>query len=434
MVATAETTANPAKTRTSAAQVRQNQLGVLRRPNVRSAAIFIALSYATALASYAISFFLARRLGDEFFGQLSFGLVTSSILSTLILFGFDRTLVRDLIQRPHPEDTFTGSLRIRAILTAIVVPGAIAAMILGGVRADLLITASICCFHGACMALSPRGWFDYRRRMSRHAALLLLERVIYGCLVVVVIFAVPGGARSWPVALALLAATLASTIWQYRWSVRKLGLRLMNTPSNTHGLAAANIPIIAAALGNLGMTHVNQLILHGQRGNAALAHYAIAFQLIQASQLFAGQLNRFLALHIANVTALPRAEIRKSLRKTVLRSLALSGITSLAVVLVGSIAIIMLLPPSFRPSTRILWVLGIWSTLYGVALTVNSFLLGLGRNNSFFLIATCCGLMAVIASALLIPAYGGMGAALALLIGHATSIGLQMFVVYRAIR
>jgi len=193
-----------------------------------------------------------------------------------------------------------------------------------------------------------------------------------------------------------------------------------------------------AALGNLLMSQFNQVILGDQLRGEALGFYNLAFQIVILIRLLQTQLVRIMAPRIAALTSPTRDDDAAALS-------ALARLTGLSLALtlplVGVVHVVApwvvrtLVGPEYLPSIPILDILLVWVALYGPAVVVNQFLVGLKMSQAYVLTSVSMGVLALVLSVAWIPTWGGVGAALALLSAHGLSIvGQTILVVHRLAR
>jgi O-antigen/teichoic acid export membrane protein len=395
----------------------------------------IGFNYAAALISFTINFWLAHRWGAETFGELSYGIVVSNLLNTFVVFGMDRTLVRDLVQSKTPANVIVGSLHFKFLLSCVGIPVAIGILYFTGLKTEALITSGLCCVWGAATAMTPQAWFDFKRHMHLQAVLVFLEKLIYSIIVTVVVLFTVIGERPYSVALCLALTGCAGVSFQCFVMWRRARENYTGITGEVSRLFHENMPVALAAFGNLGMTHVNQLVLEQVEGFKVLAYYSIAAQMVRITQMFLAQVCRLFAPRIARLTdaSHKQPDLMKSFLQIQLLSLTAATVISLSIAVIGTVAIRLFLP-EFLQAIPILYVLCVWTAIYGTALSSNYFLLGFRRQKSYFVITIATGCLSVVAGYFVVPQFGGMGVAMTLLCTHAISIACQNFFVFQEIR
>lgn len=401
-------------------------------PSRKIAAWLVVFNYAQAGIGFLVNLWLARELGSDEYGLLSYGLVVGGICTILVGFSSERTLVRDLIQGSDRHAMLTASIVLRAAMACLVVGGcgvwAITSESLGS-KADLVI---LCSLWGASMALTPRAWLDCHYRMHIHAAITFFEKCAYAVCVVLLVSYGFQSDHAIVAASCLLFARCLGLAWEWFYVARTFKPKSQGIFKNIRFLIQQNSFILGAAVGNLLMTHANQILLEHERGSSQLAYYSIAIQIIMMMQIFQSQMVRLLAPHIAELTR-PGASVRlmrSSLGRYVVYMLAVSAALILPIVVLAPWAIQLTLSEDYLAAVPVLRILCCWSLIYGPALAINQFLLGLRLQKYFFVITMLAGGSAIILGQKLVPIYGMNGVASVLLVTHSFSISAQLILVW----
>jgi len=408
---------------------------VLTRLNSRLGKIGVTLSvlnYCQAVVGFAVNFYLARRLGAAGYGLVSYGLVAGTIAYTVINFGAERTLVRDLVQRSDPDRVLTASLVMRFLIGVAVV--AVLALVLPQVIADVqkMRIVLICTLASVFWAVAPVGWFDTKYRMHHHALITLCERSVYAVLVFIVVLQ-RGADSVIGVVLCLLLTRLASTAAQLLIVGRQVAFDVTDLRSNIRWLMSGNVLIVLATLSNLLISHWNQLALEHRLSSSQLGMFALAFQITAVITLLQGQVIRLFVPRIAELTG--KDGDAALARRSVVRYAAFCAALSLVIVvplyLLAPRVITGLFPPEYAGSVAPLRILCLWSVIYGGGRVINAFLVNLRLNRELLMCSVGGGIVSVALGWLLIPLQGPAGVALALLVGHPVSIFAQGFFVRR---
>ncbi|MEM8947291.1 MAG: oligosaccharide flippase family protein [Planctomycetota bacterium] len=395
----------------------------------------VVLNYAQAGISFVINFWLARTLGSDAYGLFQYGVVVGGICTVLVGFSSDRTLVRDLVQSKDSNATLTASLVLRVVMTLVVVGFCLVWVLLSDSLGPKRIPIVLCSVWGAMSALSSRGWLDSHYKMHIHAAITFAERVGYAiCVFLLVRYAFEGN-YAIVAAACLVVFRGLSLACEWGYASRTYVPSFASLQKNVCFLVDQNWLVLMAALSTLLMTHANQLLLEHQQGSSQLASYAVANQVVLMIQLFLTQVVRLLAPRTAELTRSGLTTMR--LRRTLLRYIASVLAASLLIVapifLFGPWLIKTLLPVEYAPASDILQILCCWPLLYGPALVINQFLLGFRRRRAYFLISISAGLLSIGLCYLLLPRFGGPGAAASLILSHSVSVLMQFMVVWKTI-
>lgn len=396
----------------------------LNPEKLRLASSFVLLNYAQAGLSLVTTWFLALQFGKEQFGVYALGLVVGGIITIVGSFAEDKTLVRDLISAHEPSAVLIHSTVLRFALTATATFGLTLYLLSEHdlAEAKLLIACGIA---GALLAITPRAWFDCRQKMSTHALLQFLERFGFASAIFTLwLF----GALSLPTAVFSLFVCRVALLSSQFLLARKLGLS-----ANVHvdwsailQLAKGSAPVYVASIGNLLMSHVNQVILATQLGNAQIAAYGLAMQIVAVVLLLQGQVLRLVAPSIAHATLenAHKARLKKLLHYCG-AALVASCCLTIPMLALSATLLPEVLPNQYLSILLPLRILLCWVTALGPGLIVNQFLICERCSLAYATIAIASGAFSLGLSWVAIPTLGATGAAVSLLVAHSISMLTQ---------
>ena len=401
----------------------------------RIGALLSVLNYSQAVIGLLISFYLARVLGAEKFGVLSYGIVVGTFVYTAVNFGAERTLVRDLVQREDKAAILTSSLALRGGLGLLALAGMLVILLLRGPAGEKLVVTSLCTAAALFWALFPVAWFDARYQMHRQAMVTLGEKAVYGALI---FWALIGRGERDVVLVAFFLLATRATSFAVQMVLAGRSFRpdrddVRAVARNARWLLRGNALIVLAALANLLISHWNQLVLDVQLSSERLGYYALAFQMIAVVMLLQNQMLRIFFPRIAALTARDADPVLAYSRLR--RFAAIAGGMSLLVVVplyfAAPFIIDVLFTAEYKATLAPLRILCLWVVINGVARIVNAFLINLRLDKAFFWCALLAGGVAVVLGQILIPRFGESGVALALLISHPVSAVAQWAFVRR---
>ncbi len=405
---------------------------LLRTPVARIAAGLFFLNYLQAAITFLLNLWVANLLGESGYGVLSMGLVAATLLSTVVNFGSDTTLVRDLTHSQARDDILLASITLRSIVSIVAVLGCVAWLALDPSMDGIFLPVLLCSLTGVATGLSPKGWYDFRYRMHTQAAIACFEKLLYGVLLVVFFYsksfqASPLGVASCLLATRVLGFALQWGIASKSWSPSKTQLK-----ENVRWLFYENIWVFGAALGNVAAPYINQLALARQDGVEDLAQFFICFQIMAVVQLMQQLFARLLAPRIAEVTQ--DGSPVHMVRSRLIRFLGYSSVASLSLIVplffVGPYFIRFALPEEFHEGLGAFRILLMWCVAYGLGLVTNQFLICLRLNRYFFSLSVSKGVLAILLGQLLIPRFGGNGVAATLVICSTLFVALQVCLIW----
>lgn len=396
---------------------------------------YSSINYLQALISFGVSFFLARELGKTQFGYYAHGLVFANTLFTLIQFGQEKTLVRDLIQLNNPSATFWAATLIKLTLGFLFIIMLLIWLLgvsdLNEFRIKIIL---LCGGSGMIRAWSPKAYFDYNGKINRQALYVLIDRIVYLLGSISLIYWFHSQRIVLFIAVCLLLSRLIAAILEWIYIYRNVPFHWDSTIAEVKTLLSSSVYVWIAAIGNLLMTQVNQLVLEGKMGAAELGLYGFALQLIMLVRLLQTQITRLVTPSIANIVSeSSKKEILKKWGRYSLLSMCATLFLVIPLYVFSGFIIRKLTGNEFVSSVPIFNVLLVWVTIFGVALINNQFLLSFRLQKQYMLVTLFFGIVSLYLSHYFINKYAGIGAALALLIAHFGSIITQFILVYRKV-
>lgn len=399
---------------------------------------FSFLNYLQAGVSFLVSIFLAKYLGTEGYGQYAFGLIFANTLMTLMQFGTERTLVRDLVQLKNPDAVLSAASLIWLVIGILgLICVAVWAFFISNIHFNEKIVVVLCTGGGVAQGLTVSGWFDFKDRMSLQSFYGVLGRFFFLLGAFVTVFLIADDYVVVWAALFLLLSRILSLALEWQFVAKTAVMKIEFALPYLRQIINSNIWVWWASIGNLLMTQTNQFILKNKVGPSELAYYSLAFQSVMLIQILQKQITRIIGPSVANVTSADVMNSSEILKKWMHYS-AFSFLVSLLLLaplyFLTPLIVMRFLGVEYLPAVPVMNTLYVWTAIFGAALINNQFLIGLRMQRSYFKITLLFGFISVILAFPLISKYQAQGAALSLLISHFCSIFFQIYIVIRSIR
>lgn len=402
----------------------------------RSIIAFSGLNYLQSALSFFTSLLLAKELGSYEYGYFTYGLIFANTISVIIQFGLDKTLVRDLVQQSDAEKILYAASFLKLVLSIVSVLGiAIWAIFFSSMDASKMYIVVLCTISGCLLGLSPKAWFDIKGKIQAHAYIMLLDRVIFFFGSMFFLYYLRNEFIIINVCVCMLLGRLVMSVMEWKYirtsagsmAFERLGRFIKQVFSN-------NLWVWLAAIGNLMMTHFNQILVDVHMGAEQLGLYGFAFQLITLVKILQNQILRLSTPSISEVVDKEGAKaIMKSFVKNISLSFSLTLLVLLPAFLLAPWFVRNFVGEDFLDTIPIFNVLCIWILLFGVALIANQFLLSFHLQKAYFYITIAFGLLSIYLAYVWIGLFGAVGAALSLLVAHLGSIVVQILLVIRQI-
>ena len=341
--------------------------------------------------------------------------------------GLDRTLVRDLIHYPERfSDLVQASLFLRYILTFLILSGLliwklifIQSSITWGVF--FIITAT------AILSLDLQPVYDALNNIKRHTVYFLLQKFFYLTLIWVGVVLFQNYFSIFWIGISLLISMLLYLFVQHQWVMRCSQIK----ESNYHELAGSitwllrhNWLIWFTAIAGLAIAMLNQIILKKYCGYAELGGYAAAWQLVMVGTLLLDQLSRIGRPATARIT---KPEVLKDVQiRFVIKYFAImiGVVTPLVLIMFFFPGHIfkLLFRPEYYSAAATLPVMGVYLIFFAVGMVSSQYALSARLERMYFYAVITGGVLSIAFCFMLIPSYGAIGAAWALLISHGMTI------------
>lgn len=379
--------------------------------------------FAGQLFSLAVSFFvgawLARYLGPENFGVLSYTLAFAGIFAFIADPGVGNILSRDLVQTPEKEKALLGTaFRLK-------IWGGAAAFSLTVISAFFLQTTPLIRFLIILFAFSfffqafnvISTYFQANVRAKKNVVVMMVATLISSVLKVAVILA------QWGVIWIILIYVLDS-VWQaigflltYRRSGGRLREWLFEWPL-ARRLWRDSWPLMfASAVGFMNL-RADQLMIGWLMGERELGFYAAAVKLVEIWYFVPGLLMNSLFPAILNARKTGAERYHRRLNNYHWLMLLIPSAIALPIGLMAGPLVQLLFGESYRASVGILQVY-IWSNI-GLFLSWSfmPYLMAENYVRTILIINIAALLANIVLNWLLIPAFGLSGAAWATLFSY----------------
>jgi len=381
------------------------------------------------MVSVVVGSWVARYLGKQDFGLLSYSLAVVAIFAALTPLGMEALVVREIIRQPRQGGRWIGSV-IGFRMAAAVVAALLAFVLIFGLRPSeprawmLVGVLSI----GTIFQSFESGelWFQAHTQMRRLVVPRILLFLVMNAFKITAVL--EGAGVIWFSVLTALEQMVSGGI---TWIVVRKSLGEGNLPSfeASRGwtILRQSWPLAISALSVILYMKLSQIVLGSLMGDISLGIYAAAIRLPEAATFLPG----ILASSLLPSLVRSRAENPKAYRLALLRFFRINALLAFCICIPISLAapwiIRLLFGPTYSEAGPVLAVY-VWSLLFifiGQARgqhLLNELLTHLPMWFSGF------GLLVnLIACLFLIPPFGAMGAAVATVTSQCISAFLSSF-------
>lgn len=371
---------------------------------------------------------LANLLGKDGFGLLAYGIALGAFGGALVRYGLDRTMVRDLIHKPREFSSLViGSIVWRVTVLIIIILCIVVWKYYGGDK-DLTWPIMAIIFATCLLSLEIQAVYDAWNKMQRHAVFNLLQKAIYFLIIWSIIIIWPTKLSMESISLAMMGASLFFIIFQYQWALKRIDLVL--TPramvNDALYIGKKNSLVFIASIAGLAFGTINQVILKQYCGTAVLGGYAAGWQFVILSMAVLNQVARIGKPVIARNTQIiiPRKQKINSLSAYFLVMLCASSAIGVPVIFFPDVIITAIFDQSYISAVPAFRLMGIYILIFSCGLVSSQYIISVGMERLYTVCIFIGGLLSSLLCFLMIPAFDGIGAISALIIGHGFSIML----------
>lgn len=382
------------------------------------------------LLGLAITVYLARELGPSFFGIWSLCLALLRMAMTGVGYGLEIIIVRHCSGSSEPDESFLTSIIILRLFNSLII---LAAVVMGVylLPADYRTMANLTLVMMSALLLLPLEGLEFWFRAIKDAVTPAIARsvsVIVGSTLKAVLIA-SGAALVYLGAAHVLQMIIFAVLLLFFYRRRGHGFQIDRTTLRKVGeFYRSAWPLFVMTLGYLAYARIDIVMLSWIRGDHDAGTYAAA---VRISEVFS----------LAPVIILTAASpfLFNGMRNNVkefsgvfhvfltLLNISFAGI-AIAVCVLAPLMVHLLFGDSYSESAGYLaiHIFGIIFVAQGVA--TQYWWVARGRQNVVMWRALAAGVINIVLNSLLIPAYGGFGAAIATVVSQFFScVGINVF-------
>lgn len=382
------------------------------------------------LLGVTIGAWVARHLGPDVYGRLSFSVALVAILAAVANLGADPVIVRDLARdQLHSGEVVGTAFAVRLFAGVIAwCAGIIIAYALGGRDRDSALLTGIV---GSSLVFQAADsvdlWFQSQGENKRTVIPKLLAYSATTAFKVVLII------RNAPIEAfaGALAADTALGAFGLFTALRRFPLmgRWRATVQRAGQLIGEASPFLLSNIAILMYMRIDQIMVRYFCGNAALGEYSAALSLSSFPGFLPILLNTVFAPRIAAQKMASEESYRRDLNQLFRLYAGLALLVAVCLAVLAPLAIRVLFGRHYAPAASILSVHGITNVFIFLGVAQNLWIVN-EQKGSIAIYKAVCGLAACVAfNVVLIPRFGAIGAAVsAVLVQAIASVGINALV------
>lgn len=389
---------------------------------------------ASMIVSLIATIYVARNLGPQNYGELSYAVSFVSIFSFIAVLGIDQILYRDLVHYPEKRNQYMGSalaLRLGASLIAVILCVGFAFYFSPkDVSIFLIFMLSASFILNSFQIINYEFQADVK---SKFPSLLTLYVAIILNILKIIVVVFGGGVIYLAFVLLLESAFYAIGYIYYRyrfygnfsqWTFdREIAVKILKD----------SWPLTFASAFALVYARIDQVMIKNIMDAESVGIYDAAVRLSEAWYFIPSIISSSLFPAIINAKKTSDASYYSRIRKLTMLLVVLSIVISLPITLFAGFIIKVIYGPAFIGSVLILQVY-IWSTVTTSLNSVVNLYLVAENFKKMLLFSTFAGMLVnILLNFYWIPMYGAAGAAYATLVSYAVPC-LSVFIIPKARR
>jgi O-antigen/teichoic acid export membrane protein len=371
------------------------------------------------LVSFFIGAWVARYLGPENYGILSYSIAFVGIFGFIASLGVDGILNRELIKTPEKRDELMGTtFRLKLLGGAIAFCLAVGSVLI--FQTDPLIKILVTLFAFSFISQSIgviSTYFNAEVKSKNNVKAQLFAMLVSSILKVAVILLGKG-------VIWLVIVFVLDSVWQgigLLRSYKYFGLKISNWKFDkilAKNLLANSWPLMLASAAGFITLKVDQVIIGSMLGNHEVGIYAAAVKLVEVWYFIPGIISTALLPAIVNAKKTGEELYKKRLQNFYILMVIIPIVMALPITLFAKPIIHILFGSGYLESIPILRIY-IWSSI-GLFLgwSMNQYLMTENFVKTIFLLNLCAMIVNIILNLIFIPIYGIIGSAWATLISY----------------
>jgi len=367
-----------------------------------------------ALVGMAVNVWMARYLGPQQFGLLNYVIAFVALFSAFSTLGLDSFVVRDIVKDPSGRDETLGSAFVLKFCGGVITLLASLAVIILMRREDSLVWGLVAITAAGTVFQSFDTidlWFQSQVRSKYTVAAKIIPFLLVAAAkVVLILMKAPLVAFVWS-GLAEVALGGVGLVIAYRTQGHRL-TAWVATVTRAKSLIKDSWPLIFSGLVSMVYLRIDQVMLSQMVGDKELGIYSAAVKLAEA-WYFLPMIVTSVVPHIVEAKAISDEMFYNRLQRLYNVMAFLGYAVAIPITFLGGWVVRLLYGEAYIAAGPMLVVL-IWSVMFvllGVARSVFLTTMNWGKVHLFTV--SLGAVINVILNLVLIPRYGGMGAAIA---------------------
>jgi len=371
------------------------------------------------IISFFVGVWVARYLGPENFGILSYTLAFVGIFAIFSDLGVSSILNRDLVRFPEKRDELLGTgfrLKLISSISTYIVAGVFALLIQTSFLNKLLIIVFSSSF--IFQSINVINTFFYAQVKSKNNVRVVITATLLSTILKIIII-LSGKGVIW-----LISAYVADSIFQgigFLLTYKKSRLKLSAWKYNkflAKEMLEESWPLMLAAVAGFILLKIDQVMITWMMGNRATGLYAVAVKFVEIWYFVPAIISGSLFPAIINAKKISLLIYKKRLRAFFILMASIAILIAIPTTIFANLMISSLFGREYLEVVGIFQIY-VWSGIgLFVSWAINQYLLSENKSMTILYINSLSMAVNIALNIVLIPKIGLLGAALATLISY----------------
>lgn len=386
--------------------------------------------FGAKLVTFTLSFItiavVARYLGPDNYGKLSYAQSFVALFSAFAALGIDQILFRNLIAEPDKEDELLGTALVAKLVVGLVTL-VVTIVTAAAMNSDHILTLMIGLI-AVTFILQPWGVISHvfnARVLSRYISYTtIVAAFLLPALKLLVVFG--GGGIIYFAGIVTFEALFFAVCYLYiYWRVLKRTPHTWQfSKLRLYSLMRDSWPLLFASLAGYIYGRIDQVMIHELLDARSVGFYDVAVRLTELQGFVPGIIIASVFPAIINAKERSQAEYHKRFASLTMLCVGISTVSALTIFLLAPYIITLLYGAEFHESISLVRIY-VWSTIGTAAIILmQQYFVAENRSRVFLAISIFGAVSNIALNALLIPALGAAGAAYATLLTFGIIVAL----------
>ena len=371
------------------------------------------------LVSFFIGAWLARYLGPENYGILSYAVAFVGIFGFIASLGVDGVLNRELVKFPEKRDELLGTAyRLKIIGGSIALTLCVASALILNTNYLIRLLIILYSFNFILQAINVVStYFQAKVESKNYVKVALFSTIISSILKIIVILLDKG-------VIWIMIIFVSDFLWQwigFKEAYNRFGLKMKNWQFNRKLLREMfknSWPLMLSSAATFILLKIDQVMIGAMLGNREVGIYAAAVRLVEVLYFIPGIIFASLFPAIINAKKTNLLIYKKRLKALYLLIAAVSLFIALVSTILAPWIISILFGWEYLAAVIVLQIY-VWSGVgLFVGVAINQYFLSENKTRATFFYNLLSMFLNIILNIILIPRLGLIGAAWATLISY----------------